>query len=728
MILLVCLLIAGTAYADRATLQNGDGEEIGISGSPIYATVNGSISSAEITGDFTTGANIYNGLGAGEFWNIAGTDTTGVADTPLIFINDDRTGANANHQDEATIRIDAEGSYALYVEDGLAYFDNNVDIGTSNEVQFGSGDFLRFGSTDNGAGDSCGYARHRYHAVGYTSAYFVTSASTPTACTDFDGCVAPTYVFINDSGADSGDYAGVALGERTQADVTATHYFDFYAMTGALDGAVDGTATEIPADFRFGSASFPSALIIDTGDGSVGNNADSDTVGGVTASRAKMGMPTGCAGDYAYFGHVDMFGDGVSYAVAQGASGDTYVNAKSGQALQMMLGNSVVGRFDSTNAFQLTKNSDTLTFTGDGTSWYQKWSDGELILQSSESADAYTIVNIKGNNSHGGYLYLTDGNGPQGQCYVEGSQWVFQGSGLSEFVFNESSADVDLRVESDTKTKALFIEGSGSEEGVHAGDVMNRMRAVQMAGETLSDQTDPRLLLNFYGTAGNGTTEYDLSGNNNDATYTAGSSWTSADNVFKGQVMALDFDGTDDYLTVADSATLSFGDGSNDEAVTLSGWVEIVASASSQRILTKWNGSGTVREYIYGIDGDEKLSYVVYDESADKIASRLTDAPLAVGWHHIAITYDGTGGAVAMNGVTMYVDGLLVASTATNDASYVAMEDTASVVIVGSDYGGNNWDGDMAQITITGEELSASDVWQEFLKGAGKVNEQDNIS
>jgi hypothetical protein len=48
-----------------------------------------------------------------------GTGTTG---EELIFINDDRTGGNADQNTEATIVIDAEGSHALYVMDGVAEF------------------------------------------------------------------------------------------------------------------------------------------------------------------------------------------------------------------------------------------------------------------------------------------------------------------------------------------------------------------------------------------------------------------------------------------------------------------------------------------------------------------------------------------------------------------------------------------------------------------------------
>jgi len=46
------------------------------------------------------------------------TAVAGTASTPLIAINDARTGTTANEAAEAALVIDAEGTYALYVEDG----------------------------------------------------------------------------------------------------------------------------------------------------------------------------------------------------------------------------------------------------------------------------------------------------------------------------------------------------------------------------------------------------------------------------------------------------------------------------------------------------------------------------------------------------------------------------------------------------------------------------------
>jgi hypothetical protein len=86
------------------------------------------------------------------------------------------------------------------------------------------------------------------------SSCWIYGKTAAYGCTDHDNYVSPTFVFANENGADSYDYAGVVLGERTQSNVATTHYFDILAMTGSLDGSVDATTTEVGAMFRTGDS------------------------------------------------------------------------------------------------------------------------------------------------------------------------------------------------------------------------------------------------------------------------------------------------------------------------------------------------------------------------------------------------------------------------------------------------------------------------------------------
>jgi len=76
-----------------------------------------------------------------------------------------------------------------------------------------------------------------------------------------------------------------------------------------------------------------------------------------------------------------------------------------------------------------------------------------------------------------------------------------------------------------------------------------------------------------------------------------------------------------------------------------------------------------------------------------------------------------------MNTAIIYVDGLAVASTASNDAGYVCMQNQTTLLTIGAHkdvYGyGYFFPSDMGQVFITGEALSAAAVWKMYLKTRG---------
>ena len=74
------------------------------------------------------------------------------------------------------------------------------------------------------------------------------------------------------------------------------------------------------------------------------------------------------------------------------------------------------------------------------------------------------------------------------------------------------------------------------------------------------------------------------------------------------------------------------------------------------------------------------------DASAKATASVYTAAVRrrCIGsWHHLAVTYDGRGGATAANGLTIYIDGVAAPVTRINNPAYVAMENKTQPERVG---------------------------------------------
>jgi hypothetical protein len=177
---------------------------------------------------------------------------------------------------------------------------------------------------------------------------------------------------------------------------------------------------------------------------------------------------------------------------------------------------------------------------------------------------------------------------------------------------------------------------------------------------------------------------------------------TSPDS-FQGIIPVVSFNGTDEEADSPDAAYWSRGDGTNDSPVSIGAWGNLAVLAENEFLSKYSNGAG--REWEVGCSGSGGiLRYAVKDESAGAAANRDTDAAaFVVGrWAFVVITYDGAGGASAMDTVTLYVDGSSVASTAANNASYVAMENGTGTVNIAHDKGtgGNTarrfWDGKMA--------------------------------
>lgn len=366
------------------------------------------------------------------------------------------------------------------------------------------------------------------------------SLLNPNNMTDIDNYTNYSELWAANGGADSNDYAGVVIGEGVQTSVAATHYFDFYGVTGSVDGAVDATTEELPPVFRFGI------------------EKDAAT-------------------------HV--------------ASGDVLVN-------------------------------------------------GNLEVDST--------------------------------VYIDGSL-------------------------------------------VGAGDQFSYMQGGDIINATTGDN-----LRVLYGWLTPATTEQDLSVSNHDATY---DSLTTADRYIKGLAWTLDFGGTEDSLEIADNTDFTFLDAAGANGFTMGGWIEVVANGGTQAIFSKFSELTGVeqREWLFYISGSEQLAVVIYDESANVSCSRVSDAALSDGWHFVSAVYNGAGGATAANGITLYVDGVAVASTASNNGSYSGMEDLPIAVLVGATWNSSGakasfYEGDMGQIFITTDQLTVNEIWALYTKTRGYYN------
>ena len=128
---------------------------------------------------------------------------------------------------------------------------------------------------------------------------------------------------------------------------------------------------------------------------------------------------------------------------------------------------------------------------------------------------------------------------------------------------------------------------------------------------------------------------------------------------------------------------LSFGMGGADMPLTIEMWLRPDALVRHQ-LLGKWGESANQEYQLHVVSGLIRLD--LRDNSAQATVSAYTsNSQLALigGWHHLAVTYDGRGGATAANGITIYVDGVAVPVTRGNNPAYVAMENLTAPLQIG---------------------------------------------
>ena len=118
---------------------------------------------------------------------------------------------------------------------------------------------------------------------------------------------------------------------------------------------------------------------------------------------------------------------------------------------------------------------------------------------------------------------------------------------------------------------------------------------------------------------------------------------------------AVAFDGSGDYLSIADSADFDFGSG----AFTVEGFVYFTGSASQQMLVGQWAGGGSQLGWVVMTSNNSSrfirflLSTTGSDVPVDLVSSTAFDLNK---WNHFALTRSG-------NTFYLFIDGILATST-----------------------------------------------------------------
>ena len=201
-----------------------------------------------------------------------------------------------------------------------------------------------------------------------------------------------------------------------------------------------------------------------------------------------------------------------------------------------------------------------------------------------------------------------------------------------------------------------------------------------------------------------------------------------------GLMGSVEFNGSSSFIetfTVGGSADLDCShcrtsvsdcdiDNPADRALTVGAWINS-DDVTSSTIVAK-AADATHREYALFFESDDDLIWRIYDEddfnsgSGDNYIQRRSDATqggLQNGWHWVVATYDGSA---ANTGMTIYVDGSVLATTGSENNGYNSAVSSRSGPIWGWDYFsvGGYFDGHMYNMAIWNVELAAgtiTDLW-----------------
>ena len=178
-------------------------------------------------------------------------------------------------------------------------------------------------------------------------------------------------------------------------------------------------------------------------------------------------------------------------------------------------------------------------------------------------------------------------------------------------------------------------------------------------------------------TLDNATPFNDLSSQGNNGTAVGG--LTTVADTGSGGAYCYDFDGTNDYISVPSSSSLSFTDAGGDTECSFSLWAKLASysnNANSRGIALLGKGSALGQnadcEYMLNCyDGKPSLTlYPQASNGANYLESLSTNAEVPVStWKHITFTYSG---CEVTGCIQIFVDGVLISAT-DSSSNYTGM-------------------------------------------------------
>ena len=161
----------------------------------------------------------------------------------------------------------------------------------------------------------------------------------------------------------------------------------------------------------------------------------------------------------------------------------------------------------------------------------------------------------------------------------------------------------------------------------------------------------------------------------------------------QGICPVIHLNGSDEAIVSVDNSYWTVDDAGGANGFSLGAWINLPASTAEFGLLGKLGSN--INEWKLSIRSGFLPRLFLRDSSAGAGAYRIADSAYGAAgeWHNILCVYNGNGGATAGAGITIYVDAVAVAQTATENSggTYVGMEDSLAIPMVGKGGTSEQW-------------------------------------
>ncbi len=204
-----------------------------------------------------------------------------------------------------------------------------------------------------------------------------------------------------------------------------------------------------------------------------------------------------------------------------------------------------------------------------------------------------------------------------------------------------------------------------------------------------------------------GTTTANLIAGGNAGTLTNGPNWVAGSKVAN----SLNFDGSNDFVQVADYPQLNFGTGD----FSIDAWIRMTpGNAGGVRMVVdkRVNSGGSLQGYLLFVGSGNGIGLqIASGGNHTNYPSQSRPAISDGNWHHIAVTVDRDGGPT---GITFYFDGAFAGNQ--NPSAITGSVSNSNPLRIGSELGTSNFfNGGIDEVELFDRVLTPEEVRSIFL-------------